>query len=50
VEGEPQGGMGAGQGGDGVIVESEALAKIQQIQTTGKEEERSAASKDLEDA
>src|SRR5277367_1727167 len=32
VEGEPQGGMGAGQGGDGVIVESQALAKIQQIQ------------------
>ena len=43
MEGEPQGGMGAGQGGDGVIVESQALAKIQQIQTI--EKERSAASK-----
>ena len=35
--------MGAGQGGDGVIVESQGLAKIQQIQII--EKEWSAASK-----
>jgi hypothetical protein len=35
--------MGTGQGGDGVIVESQDLAKIKQIQTI--EKERSAASK-----
>jgi hypothetical protein len=40
VEGGPKGGMGAGQGGDGVIVDSQDLAKIQQIQTI--EKERSA--------